>query len=85
MSLHNMYSQDRFLIFSLFISARKMALEQNDRDLKNEDAQFKEMFLNLSKRQEELKALLAGNTAKKHPNKTKDDQVAQLQVEMEAM
>ena len=44
-----------------------------------------EMFLNLSKEQEELKALLAGNLTKKHPDNNKDNQVEQLQVEMEAM
>ena len=44
-----------------------------------------EMFLNLSKGQEELKALLAGNLTKKHPDNNKDNNVEQLQVEMEAI
>ena len=43
------------------------------------------MFLNLSRGQEELKTLLAGNLTKKCPDNNKDDQVEQLQVEMEAM
>ena len=43
------------------------------------------MFLNLSKGQEELKALLARNLTKKHPDHNKDNQVELLQVDMEAM
>ena len=43
------------------------------------------MFLNLSKGQEELKALLAENTAKKSPKDNQDDQVEQLQAEIERM
>ena len=43
------------------------------------------IFLNLYKGQEELKALLAWNLTKKHPDNNKDDQVEQLQAEMEAM
>ena len=70
-------------MFSLFISA--MALKQDNRYLQTQEAQFMEMFLNLSKGQEELKALLAGNLIKKRPDNNKDDQVEQLQVEMEAM
>ena len=62
-----------------------MALQQDNEDLQTQEAQFREMFLNLSKGQEELKVLLAGNLTKKHPDNNKDDQVEQLQVEMEAM
>ena len=62
-----------------------MALEQTVQDLQTQDAQFKEMFLNLSKGQEELKALLAWNTAKKNPEDNKGDQLEQLQAEMERM
>ena len=50
-----------------------MALKQNDRNLQTQDAQFREMFLNLSKGQEELKALLAGTMTKKNPDDNKDD------------
>ena len=60
-----------------------MALKQNDRDLQTQDAQFKEMFLNLSKGQEELKTLLAGNMMEKNLEDNKDDQLEQLQAEME--
>ena len=70
-------------MFSLFISA--IALQQDEGDLQTRDSQFREMFLNLSKGQEELKALLVGNLTKKCPDNNKDDQVKQLQVEMEAM
>ena len=62
-----------------------MALKQNNRDLQTQDAQFKEMFQNLSKGQEELKALLNGNLTKKHPGNNKDDQLEQLQAEMGRM
>ena len=58
-----------------------MALKQNYGDLQTQDAQFKEMFLNLSKGKEELKALLNGNLTKKHPDNNKDDQLEQLQDE----
>ena len=44
-----------------------------------------EMFFNLSKGQEKLKALLNGNLTKKHLDNNKDDQLKQLQVEMEGM
>ena len=60
-------------MFSLFISA--MALQQDNRDLQTQEAQFRDIFLNLSKGQEELKALLAGNLTKKRPDNNKDDQV----------
>ena len=50
-----------------------MALKHNDRDIQTQDAQFKEMFLNLSKGKEELKALLNGNSINKHPDNNKDD------------
>ena len=73
------------LIFSLFNLARKMALQQYKRDLQTQEAQFMEMFLNLSKGQEELKALLAGNLAKKSPEDNKDERLEQLQAEVEAM
>ena len=62
-----------------------MALKQNNRDLQSQEPRFMEMFLNLSKGQEELKALLNGNLTKKHLDNNKDDQLKQLQVEMEGM
>ena len=62
-----------------------MALKQNNRDLQTQESQFMEMFLNLSKGQEELKTLLNGNLTKKHPDNNKDDQLEQLQAEVEAI
>ena len=55
---------NRFLIFSLFISA-EMALEQTVKDLQTQNAQFQEMILNLAKGQEELKALITKEKKKK--------------------
>ena len=48
-------------MFSLFIL--EMALKQDNKDLQTQEAQFMEMFLNLSKGKEELKVLLAVNMA----------------------
>ena len=50
--------QDSFLIFLLFISIEKMALEQIDKDLQAQNTQVLQFFLNLAKGQEELKALI---------------------------
>ena len=62
-----------------------MALKQDNNDLQTQEAQFREIFLNLSKGREELKTLLNGNLTKKHPDNNKDNQVEQLQAEMERM
>ena len=70
-------------MFSLFISA--IALKQDNKDLQTQEAQFREIFLNLSKGQEELKTLLVGNLVKKSPEDNKDEQLKQLQAEVEAM
>ena len=55
-----------------------MALYQTMKDLQAQDAQFQEIFLNLSKGQEELKALLTENMTKKNPEDKKEDQLKQL-------
>ena len=68
-------------MFSLFISA--MTLQQDTRDL--QETQFREIFLNLSKGQEELKTLLVGNLVKKSPEENKDEWLEQLQAEFSAM
>ena len=62
-------------MFSLFISA--MDLQQDNRDLQAQDTQFKEFLLNLSKGQEDLKTLFAGNLTKEHPD-NKDEQLEKL-------
>ena len=50
-----------------------MSLKQDNRDLQTQEAQFMEMFLNLSKGQEEMKAHFAGNMTKKNPEDNKDE------------
>ena len=70
-------------MFSLFISA--VALQQDNQDLQTQEAQFRDVFLNLSKGQEELKALLVGNLVKKSPEDNKDERLEQLQAELGAM
>ena len=70
-------------MFSLFISA--MALQQDNQDLQTRETQFREIFLNLSKGQEELKTLLVGNLVKKSPEDNKDERLEQLQAEFSAM
>ena len=44
-----------------------------------------QIFLNLSKGQKELKALLTGNLAQKNPEDNKDTPLEQLQAKVEAM
>ena len=58
---------------SLFISA--VALQQDNQDLQTQEAQFRDVFLNLSKGQEELKTLLIGNLVKKSPEDNKDERM----------
>ena len=62
-----------------------MALEQNIKGIQAQNAQLQEMFLNLSRGQEELKVLLARNLAEKNSEDDKDQQLEQLQTEVEAM
>ena len=70
-------------MFSLFISA--MAFQPDNQDLQTREAQFRDVFLNLSKGQEELKTLLIGNLVKKSPEDNKDERLEQLQAEFSAM
>ena len=70
-------------MFSLFISA--MALKQDNRDLQTQEAQFREIFLNLSKGQEEFRTLLMGNLVKESPEDNKDERLKHLQAEVDAM
>ena len=62
-----------------------MALKQNNRDLQSQEPRFMEMFLNLSKGQEEVNALLIRSMTKRNPEDNKDDQLYQLQTEMATM
>ena len=70
-------------MFSLFISA--MALQQDNQDLHTQETQFREMFLNLSKGQEELRTLLVDNLVKKSLEDNKDERLEQLQAELGAI
>ena len=70
-------------MFSLFISA--MALQQDNQDLHTQETQFREIFLSLSKGQEELRTLLMGNLVKKSPEDSKDERLKHLQAEVDAM
>ena len=62
-----------------------MALKQDNRDLQTQEAQFMEIFLNLSMGQEELKTLLVGNLVKKSPEDNKDERLEPLQAKFSAM
>ena len=73
-----------FFIFILFISV-ELALEQTIKSIHIQNAQLQEMFLNLYKGQEELKALLAGNLAKKNSEDNKDERLEQMRSEVESM
>ena len=70
-------------MFSLFNSA--MAFQPDNQDLQTREAQFRDVFLNLSKGQEELKTLLVGNLVKKSPEDNKDELIEQLQAEVVAI
>ena len=78
------FSNTSLLIFLLFISV-EMALEKTVIDLKAQNPHLQEFFLNLSKGQEELKALLIESMTKKNPEDNMDDQLEQLQIEMATM
>ena len=62
-----------------------MALEQNIKGIQAQNAQLQEMFLNLSRGQEELKVLLARDLAERNSEDNKDQQLEQLRTEVEAM
>ena len=71
------------LPFLLFISA--MASQQDNQDLHVQESQFREIFLCLSKVQEELRTLLMGNLIRKSPEDDKDEQLKCLQVEVDTL
>ena len=81
---HDRFSLSGFLILLLFISV-EMALERTIEDIQAQNAQLQEMFLNLSKGQEEVKALLIRDMVIGNPEGTKDDQLERLQTEMATM
>ena len=62
-----------------------MALERTVEDIQTQNAQLQEMFLNLSKGQEEVKALLTRGMVLGNPGGIRNDQLEGLQIEMETM
>ena len=83
-SYHDRLFPHRSLIRLLFISL-EMALEQTIKDIQTQNVQLQEMFLNLSRGQEEVKALLTRGMIMGNPEDNKDDQLERLQTEMETM
>ena len=65
------------LIFLLFISI-EIALEQTIKDIQIQNTQLQEMFLNLSKGQEEVKAFLTRGMVIGDPEGTKDGASCQI-------
>ena len=70
-------------MFSLFISA--MALQQDNQDLRAQNAQLQEMFLNLSQGQEEIKALLTRGLVLGNPSGIRNDQLEGILIELATM
>ena len=62
-----------------------MALEKTIKDIQAQNAQLQEMFLNLSKGQEEVKSLLTRGTTMGNPDDNKNDQLEWLQTEIAIM
>ena len=56
-----------------------MDMEQTVKDIQAQNAQLREMFLNLSKGQEEVKALLTRGMIMGNLEGNKDDQLERLQ------
>ena len=62
-----------------------MDCQKDNQDLHAQETQFREIFLSLSKGQEELRTLLMGNLAKKSPEDDKDERLKRLQAEVDTM
>ena len=62
-----------------------MALEQTIKDIQAQNAQLQEMFLNLSKGKEEVKALLTRGMVLGNPWGIRNDQLEKLQIELATM
>ena len=62
-----------------------MACQQDNQDLHAQETPFREIFLSLSKGQDELRTLLMGNLAKKSPKDDKDERLKRLQAEVDIM
>ena len=62
-----------------------MAFQPDNQDPHTQETQFREIFLNLSKGQEELRTLLMGNLVKKSPEDDKDERLKRLKDEVDAL
>ena len=62
-----------------------MAPEQTIKDVQAQNAQLREMFLNLSQGQEEVKALLTRGMVLGNPGGIRNDQLEGLQIELATM
>ena len=62
-----------------------MTLEQTIKDLQTQNAQLQEVFLNLSKGQEELKTLFIESMTNDNPEDDKEGQIRQFPAEIETM
>ena len=62
-----------------------MAFQPDNQDLRAQNAQLQEMFLSLSKGQEEVKALLSRGLVLGNPGGIRNDQLEGLQIEMATM
>ena len=62
-----------------------MASQQDNQGLHAQETQFREIFLSLSKGQEELRTLLMGNLVKNSPEDSEDERLKHLQAEVDAM
>ena len=82
--MHKKVFTPGFLISLLFISV-EMALEKTIKDIQTQNAQLQEMFLNLSKGQEEVKALLTRGMVLGNPGGIRNDHLEGLQIEMATM
>ena len=78
---HDRFPLSGLFTFLLFISVG-MALEKTIKDIQAQNAQLREMFLNLSKGQEEVKGLLTRGMIMGNLGDDRDDQLERLQTEI---
>ena len=62
-----------------------MASQQDNQDLYAQETQFREIFLGLSKGQEELRTLLAGTLVRNNAEEDKDERLKRLQAEVDTL
>ena len=74
--------QVTYLLRCLFLA---MASQQDNQGLHAQETQFREIFLNLFKGQEELRTLLMGTLVRNSPEDDKDERLKRLQAEVDTM